>query len=91
MRIRLVITAVTEDNSRECDFIGGNIQVGTDLIRVLYIFVGDTIVSIPQDARQHQQMRKQANMKTRRPLKHARKVYKNRLKSPCRVLKPVHV
>ena len=46
MRIRLVITAVTEDNSRECDFIGGNIQVGTDLIRVLYIFVGDTIVSI---------------------------------------------
>lgn len=50
MRIRLVITAVTEDNSRECDFIGGNIQVGTDLIRVLYIFVGDTIVSIPQDA-----------------------------------------
>ena len=91
MRIRLVITAVTEDNSRECDFIGGNIQVGTDLIRVLYIFVGDTIVSIPQDARQHQQMRKQANMKTRRPLKHARKVYKNRLKSPCRVLKPVRV
>ena len=76
MRIRLVITAVTEDNSRECDFIGGNIQVGTDLIRVLYIFVGDTIVSTPQDARQHQQMRKQANMKTRRPLKHARRVYK---------------
>ena len=76
MRIRLVITAVTEDNSRECDFIGGNIQVGTDLIRVLYIFVGDTIVSTPQDARQHQQMRKQANMKTRRPPKHARKVYK---------------
>lgn len=90
MRIRLVITAV---NSRERDFIGGNIQVGTDLIRVLYIFVGDTIVSIPQDARQHQQMRKQANMKTRtrRPLKHARKVYKNRPKSPCRVLKPVRV
>ena len=49
MRIRLVITAVTEDNSRERDFIGGNIQVGTDLIRVLYIFVGDTIVSTPQD------------------------------------------
>lgn len=73
MRIRLVITAV---NSRERDFIGGNIQVGTDLIRVLYIFVGDTIVSIPQDARQHQQMRKQTNMKTRRPPKHARKVYK---------------
>ena len=50
MRIRLVITAVTEDNSRERDFIVGNIRVGTDLIRVLYIFVGDTIVSTPQDA-----------------------------------------
>ena len=61
MRIHLIVAAVTEDNSRECDFIGGNIRVGTDLIRVLYIFVGDTIVSIPQDARQHQQMRKQAN------------------------------
>ena len=76
MQIHLVITAVTEDNSRGRDFIGRNIRVGTGLIRVLYIFVGDTIVSIPQDARQHQQMRKQANMKTRRPLKHARKVYK---------------
>jgi len=49
MQIRLVITAVTEDNSRGRDF-GGNIQVGTGLIRVLYIFVGDTIVSTPQDA-----------------------------------------
>ena len=49
MQIHLVITAVTEDNSRGRDF-GGNIQVGTDLIRVLYIFVGDTIVSTPQDA-----------------------------------------
>ena len=49
MRIHLAITAVTEDNSRERDFIGGNIRVGTDLIRVLYIFVGDTIVSTPQD------------------------------------------
>lgn len=58
MQIHFIVAAVTEDNSRECDFIGGNIQVGTDLIRVLYIFVGDTIVSIPQDARQHQQMRK---------------------------------
>ena len=76
MQIHFIVAAVTEDNSRECDFIGGNIQVGTDLIRVLYIFVGDTIVSIPQDARQHQQMRKQTNMKTRRPPKHARKVYK---------------
>ena len=76
MRIHLAITAVTEDNSRERDFIVGNIRVGTDLIRVLYIFVGDTIVSTSQDARQHQQMRKQANMKTRRPPKHARKVYK---------------
>ena len=62
MRIRLVITAVTEDNSRGRDFIGRNIQVGTGLIRVLYIFVGDTIVSTPQDARQHQQMRKQTNI-----------------------------
>ena len=76
MQIHLGIAAVTEDNSRGRDFIGRNIRVGTDLIRVLYIFVGDTIVSIPQDARQHQQMRKQANMKTRRPPKHARKVYK---------------
>ena len=76
MQIHLVIAVVTEDNSRECDFIGGNIQVGTGLIRVLYIFVGDTIVSTPQDARQHQHMRKQTNMKTRRPLKHARRVYK---------------
>ena len=50
MQIHLVITAVTENNSRERDFIGRNIQVGTDLIRVLYIFVGDTIVSTPQDA-----------------------------------------
>ena len=49
MQIHLVIAAVTEDNSRGRDF-GGNIQVGTDLIRVLYIFVGDTIVSTPQDA-----------------------------------------
>ena len=49
MRIHLAITAVTEDNSRGRDF-GGNIQVGTGLIRVLYIFVGDTIVSTPQDA-----------------------------------------
>ena len=49
MQIHLVITAVTEDNSRGRDF-GGNIQVGTGLIRVLYIFVGDTIVSTPQDA-----------------------------------------
>ena len=76
MQIHLVIAVVTEDNSRERDFIVGNIRVGTDLIRVLYIFVGDTIVPTPQDARQHQQMRKQANMKTRRPLKHARRVYK---------------
>lgn len=76
MQIHLVITAVTEDNSRERDFIVGNIRVGTDLIRVLYIFVGDTIVSTPQDARQHQHMRKQINMKTSRPLKHARRVYK---------------
>ena len=76
MQIHLVITAVTEDNSRGRDFIGRNIQVGTGLIRVLYIFVGDTIVSTPQDARQHQQMRKHANMKTRRSPKHARKVYK---------------
>ena len=50
MRIHLIVAAVTEDNSRERDFIGGNIRVGTDLIRVLYIFVGDTIVSTPQDA-----------------------------------------
>ena len=76
MQIHLVIAAVTENNSRGRDFIGRNIRVGTGLIRVLYIFVGDTIVSTPQDARQHQQMRKQANMKTRRPLKHARRVYK---------------
>lgn len=74
-QIHLGIAAVTEDNSRGRDF-GGNIQVGTGLIRVLYIFVGDTIVSTPQDARQHQHMRKQTNMKTRRPLKHARRVYK---------------
>ena len=60
-QIHLVITAVTEDNSRGRDF-GGNIQVGTGLIRVLYIFVGDTIVSTPQDARQHQQMRKRTNI-----------------------------
>ena len=49
MQIHLVITVVTEDNSRGRDF-GGNIQVGTGLIRVLYIFVGDTIVSTQQDA-----------------------------------------
>ena len=49
MQIHLGIAAVTEDNSRGRDF-GGNIQVGTGLIRVLYIFVGDTIVSTPQDA-----------------------------------------
>ena len=76
MQIHLVIAAVTENNSRGRDFIGRNIRVGTGLIRVLYIFVGDTIVSTPQDARQHQQMRKHANMKTRRSPKHARKVYK---------------
>ena len=91
MRIHLAITAVTEDNSRERDFIVGNIQVGTDLIRVLYIFVGDTIVSTPQDARQHQQMRKQANMKTRRHPSMPAKYTKNRPKPPCRVLKPVRV
>mgnify|MGYP000966576439 FL=1 len=62
MRIHLVIAAVTEDNSRDRDFIVGNIQVGTGLIRVLYIFVGDTIVSTPQDARQPQQMRKRTNI-----------------------------
>ena len=62
MRIHLIVAAVTEDNSRERDFIVGNIRVGTDLIRVLYIFVGDTIVSTPQDARQHQQMRKRTNI-----------------------------
>lgn len=61
MRIHLVIAAIIEDNSRGRDF-GGNIQVGTGLIRVLYIFVGDTIVSTPQDARQHQQMRKRPNI-----------------------------
>ena len=76
MQIHLGIAAVTEDNSRGRDFIGRNVRVGTDLIRVLYIFAGDTIVSTPQDARQHQQMRKRTNMKTRRPLKHARRVYK---------------
>ena len=91
MQIHLIVAAVTEDNFRDRDFIVGNIRVGTDLIRVLYIFVGDTIVSTPQDARQHQQMRKQTNMKTRRPPKHARKYTKNRPKSPCRVLKPVRV
>ena len=37
MQIHFIVAAVTEDNSRECDFIGGNIRVGTDLIRVLYI------------------------------------------------------
>jgi len=50
MRIHLIVAAVTEDNSRERDFIVGNIRVGTGLIRVLYIFVGDTTVSTPQDA-----------------------------------------
>lgn len=49
MQIHLIVAAVTENNSRGRDF-GGNIQVGTGLIRVLYIFVGDTIVSTPQDA-----------------------------------------
>ena len=90
MQIHLVIAAVTEDNSRGRDF-GGNIQVGTGLIRVLYIFVGDTIVSTPQDARQHQQMR---NEPTRKPLDRPStpaKYTKNRPKSPCRVLKPVRV
>ena len=28
MQIHFIVAAVTEDNSRECDFIGGNIQVG---------------------------------------------------------------
>ena len=90
MQIHLGIAAVTEDNSRGRDF-GGNIQVGTGLIRVLYIFVGDTIVSTPQDARQHQQMR---NEPTRKPLDRPStpaKYTKNRPKSPCRVLKPVRV
>ena len=50
MQIHLIVAAVTEDNFRDRDFIVGNIRVGTDLIRVLYIFVGDTIVSTPQDA-----------------------------------------
>lgn len=76
MQIHFIVAAVTEDNSRECDFIGGNIRVGTDLIRVLYI--SSVTLSYPHRRmpRQHQQMRKQANMKTRRPLKHARRVYK---------------
>ena len=75
MRIHLIVAAVTEDNSRERDFIGGNIRVGTDLIRVLYIFVGDTIVSTPQDATPVS-ADAQTNQKTREPPKHARKVYK---------------
>ena len=74
MQIHLVIAAVTEDNSRGRDF-GGNIQVGTGLIRVLYIFVGDTIVSTPQDATPAS-ADAQTNQKTREPPKHARKVYK---------------
>ena len=90
MQIHLVITVVTEDNSRERDFIVGNIRVGTGLIRVLYIFVGDTIVSTPQDARQHQQMRKRTRKPMNRPSTPA-KYTKNRPKSPCRVLKPVRV
>ena len=89
MQIHLGIAAVTEDNSRGRDF-GGNIQVGTGLIRVLYIFVGDTIVSTPQDARQHQQMRKRTRKPMNRPSTPA-KYTKNRPKSPCRVLKPVRV
>ena len=91
MRIHLIVAAVTEDNSRERDFIVGNIRVGTGLIRVLYIFVGDTIVSTPQDARQHQQMRKQANMKPVDRSSTPAEYTKNRPKSPCRVLKPVRV
>lgn len=75
MQIHLVIAAVTEDNSRGRDFIGRNIQVGTGLIRVLYIFVGDTIVSTPQDATPAS-ADAQTNQKTREPPKHARKVYK---------------
>ncbi|WP_168743678.1 hypothetical protein [Rothia dentocariosa] len=75
MRIHFGITAIIEDNSRERDFIVGNIRVGTDLIRVLYIFVGDTIVSTPQDATPAS-ADAQTNQKTREPPKHARKVYK---------------
>ena len=89
MQIHLGIAAVTEDNSRGHDF-GGNIQVGTGLIRVLYIFVGDTIVSTPQDTRQHQQMRKRTKKPVNRPSTPA-KYTKNRPKPPCRVLKPVRV
>ena len=90
MQIHLVIAAVTENNSRGRDFIGRNIRVGTGLIRVLYIFVGDTIVSTPQDARQHQQMRKRTKKPVNRPSTPA-KYTKNRPKPPCRVLKPVRV
>lgn len=90
MQIHLIVAAVTEDNFRDRDFIVGNIRVGTDLIRVLYIFVGDTIVSTPQDTRQHQQMRKRTKKPVNRPSTPA-KYTKNRPKPPCRVLKPVRV
>jgi len=44
------ITPGTEQKTPPAGFIGRNIRVGTGLIRALYIFVGDTIVSTPQDA-----------------------------------------
>ena len=90
MQIHLVIAAVTEDNSRGRDF-GGNIQVGTGLIRVLYIFVGDTIVSTPQDATPASA---DAQTNQRKPVDRSStpaEYTKNRPKSPCRVLKPVRV
>ena len=76
MRIHLVIAAIIEDNSRERDFIVGNIRVGTDLIRVLYI--SSVTLSYPY-RRMPASISRCANeptSKTREPPKHARKVYK---------------
>ena len=76
MQIHFIVAAVTEDNSRECDFIGGNIRVGTDLIRVLYI--SSVTLSYPH-RRMPASISRCANKptsKTREPPKHARRVYK---------------
>ena len=91
MQIHLVITAVTEDNSRDRDFIVGNIRVGTGLIRVLYI--SSVTLSYPH-RRMPASISRCANKPTGKPvdrLSTPAKYTKNRPKSPCRVLKPVRV
>jgi len=86
MQIHLGIAAVTEDNSRGRDFIGRNIRVGTDLIRVLYI--SSVTLSYPY-RRMPASISRCANKPTWKPVDRPStpaKYTKNRPKSPCRVL-----